>query len=187
MAGFYGLPGAIASGVSDSKSTDVQAAYETVINLMLVAMARPPVIYGLGSIEGGLTFDIAKLVLDCEHARHLLMAIDGIPVDDYQLAYREISEVGPGGTYLLQQQTIDNMKNQSEVSVFDRNPREIWQENGEPLALDAAYQKAIDIIQTHNPTPLPDGAEEEISTIVEYCQAQRTQTPAKATTGGQMT
>jgi trimethylamine--corrinoid protein Co-methyltransferase len=173
MAHYYDLPCAIASGVSDSKVTDVQAAYETVINFMLVAMARPPVIYGMGSVEGGLTFDFAKLVLDCEHARHLLMAIDGIPVDEYHLAYKEISEVGPRGTYLLQQQTFENMKKQSDVSIFDRNPREIWQDRGEPQALDVAYQKAIKIIQTHKAAALPDGAEEEIDQLIQSHQNRR--------------
>lgn len=141
MAKFYNLPAAIATGVTESKSTDIQAAYESAINLTQVAMARPPIIYGLGSIESGLTFDLTKLVLDCEHVRHLLMAIDGIPVDEYQLAYNEIREVGPGGTYLLQKQTMDNMRKQSDVTVFDRNPRETWKKKGRPKPLTALARK----------------------------------------------
>ena len=166
MAKFYGLPSAIATGVSESKTLDIQSAYETAINLTQVALSRPPIIYGIGSIESGLTFDLAKVVLDCEHIRHLLMAIDGIPVDDYQLAYDQIREVGPGGNYLLQQQTLDNMRKQSDVMVFDRNPREIWEKKGSPLALDAAYQKAIDIIENHRAKALPDGADAEIAAMV---------------------
>jgi len=166
MAKFYDLPAAIATGVTESKSTDIQAAYESAINLTQVAMSRPPIIYGLGSIESGLTFDLTKLVLDCEHVRHLLMAIDGIPVDEYQLAYNEIREVGPGGTYLLQKQTMDNMRKQSDVTVFDRNPRETWKKKGTPQAIDSACKKAIEIIETHTPKPLPNGAEEEIAAIV---------------------
>jgi trimethylamine--corrinoid protein Co-methyltransferase len=166
MARFYSLPSAIATGVSDSKITDVQAAYETAINLTQVALSRPHIVYGLGSIEGGLTFDLAKLVLDCEHARHLLMVIEGIPVDEYQLAFDEIQAVGPGGNYLLQQRTRENMKSQSAVNVFDRTPREIWQDMGSPRALESAYQKAIHIIETHQPKPLPQGVERALSNIV---------------------
>lgn len=166
MAKFYGIPSAIASGVSESKTLDIQSAYETAINFTQVAISRPSIIYGIGSIESGLTFDLAKVVLDCEHIRHLLMAIDGISVDEYQLAYDQIREVGPGGTYLLQKQTLDNMRKQSDVTVFDRNPRESWEKKGSPLALDAAYQKAIDIIENHTAKALPGGAEAEISYIV---------------------
>ncbi len=166
MARFYRLPSAIATGVSDSKNTDIQAAYETAINLTQVALSRPQIIYGLGSIEGGLTFDLAKLVLDCEHARHLLMAIEGIPVDEYQLAYDEIQAVGPGGNYLLQKRTLENMRTQSRVSVFDRNPRKIWEDMGSPQVLESAYQKAIHIIETHQTEPLPLGADRAISKII---------------------
>lgn len=172
MAKYYNLPAAIAAGVTESKSTDIQAAYESAINLTQVAMSRPPIIYGLGSIESGLTFDLTKLVLDCEHVQHLLMAIDGIPVDEYQLAYNEIRDVGPGGTYLLQKQTLDNMRKQSDVTVFDRNPRETWKKRGAPQAINSACKKAIEIIETHTPKPLPNGAEEEIAAIVRDYEAQ---------------
>lgn len=166
MADFYGLPAAIASGVTESKSLDAQAAYETAINLTQVAMSRPPIIYGVGSIESGLTFDHAKVVLDCEHIRHLQMAMQRIPVDEYQLAYDQIREVGPGGSYLLRKETFDNMRKQSDVTVFDRNPRATWEEKGSPNALENAYQKAIDVIESHRPTPLPDGAEQTIAELV---------------------
>lgn len=166
MAKFYNLPGAIATGVTESKSTDIQAAYETAINITQLAMSRPPIIYGVGSIESGLTFDLAKVVLDCEHIRHVLMAIEGIPVDDYQLAYDEIREVGPGGTYLLQKRTMENMRKQSDVRIFDRNPRQTWEKKGAVQAIDTAYLKAIDIIENHMAKPLPDGAEESIANII---------------------
>ena len=166
MAKYYDIPSAIASGVTESKTTDIQSAYETAINLTQVAMSRPPIIYGIGSIESGLTFDLAKVVLDCEHIRHLLMAIDGISVDENQLAYEQIREVGPGGTYLLQKHTLDNMRKQSQVTVFDRNSRESWEEKGSPGALEAACQKAIYIIENHKTKSLPDGAQEEIANLV---------------------
>ncbi len=172
MADFYGLPAAIASGVTESKSLDVQAAYETAINMTQVAMSLPPIIYGVGSIESGLTFDHAKVVLDCEHIRHLQMAIQGIPVDEYHLAYDQIRDVGPGGTFLLREETLDNMRKQSDVTVFNRSPRATWQEEGSPYALENAYQKAIDIIENYRSIPLPDGAEQTIAELANEFEAK---------------
>jgi trimethylamine--corrinoid protein Co-methyltransferase len=94
------------------------------------------------------------------------MAMQRIPVDEYQLAYDQIREVGPGGTYLLRKETFDNMRKQSDVTVFDRNSRATWEEKGSPNALENAYQKAIDVIESHRPTPLPDGAEQTIAELV---------------------
>lgn len=173
MAGYYGLPAAIATGVSESKFTDIQAAYESAINLTQVAMARPPIIYGIGSIESGLTFDPAKVVLDCEHIRHLLMVIEGIPVDACQLAYDEIRKVGPGGSHLLMKHTLENMRKQSGVTVFDRNSRLSWQKKGARTAIDDACRKAIEIIETHTPMPLPVGAEDAIAELVREYEAGR--------------
>jgi len=172
MAKFYDIPAAIATGVTESKTTDIQAGYETAINLTQVAMSRPPIVYGIGSVESGLTLDLTKVVLDCEHIRHLLMAIDGIPVDEYQLAYDQIREVGPGGTYLFQQQTLDDMRKQSDVRVFDRNPRENWEEKGSPNAFETACEKAIDIIENHTPKALPGGAEEKIANLIQEYEAK---------------
>jgi len=166
MARFYGLPTAIAAGVSDSKITDIQSAYETAINLTQVALARPPIIYGIGSLESGLTFDMTKAVLDCEHARHLKMVVEGIPVNAYELAHPQILEAGPGGTYLLQRHTLENMRCQSQTTVFDRTPRESWEKNGSPSAFDLACRKVIDIIENHTPMPLPPGARETIARLV---------------------
>jgi trimethylamine--corrinoid protein Co-methyltransferase len=166
------LPAAIASGVTESKSLDVQAAYETAINMTQVAMSLPPIIYGVGSIESGLTFDHAKVVLDCEHIRHLQMAIQGIPVDEYHLAYDQIRDVGPGGTFLLRKETLDNMRKQSDVTVFNRSPRATWQEEGSPYALENAYQKAIEIIENYRSIPLPDGAEQSIAELANEFEAK---------------
>ncbi len=166
MAKFYGLPSAIASGVSESKTLDIQSAYESALNFTQVTLARPSIVYGIGSIENGLTFDHAKVVMDCELIRHLEIAVDGITVDQYHLAAEQIESIGPGGTYLLEKQTYDNMRKQSDVKLFDRKSRDNWEKDGSPQVVEKAYQMAIDIIETHQVKPLPEGAENSIDKLV---------------------
>lgn len=43
-------------------------------------------IYGLGMLESGITFDFGQLVLDSEFARMIKHTVKGIPVDDGTLA-----------------------------------------------------------------------------------------------------
>ena len=166
MAKFYGLPAAIATGVSDSKVPDAQSAYEAAINMTQVALSRPPVVFGAGGMESGLTFDLAKLIMDWEHLRHLRIALEGIPVDDYHLATEEISAVGPGGNHLLQGHTLENMRKQSETRVFDRSTRDRWERGGSPDVVENAYRTALEIIENHRPLPLPAGAGEQIAALV---------------------
>ena len=40
-------------------------------------------IYGLGMLESGITFDLAQLVLDCEFARMIKHTVNGIPVSHF--------------------------------------------------------------------------------------------------------
>ena len=53
-------------------------------------------IYGLGMLESGITFDYGQLVLDCEFARMIKHTVQGIPVTDETLAVDAIKEIGPG-------------------------------------------------------------------------------------------
>ena len=53
---------------------------------MLPALAGANVIYGLGMLELGITFDFAQLVIDDEIAMMIKHVVKGIDVDDYYMA-----------------------------------------------------------------------------------------------------
>ncbi len=60
-------------------------------------------IYGLGMLGLGITFDYSKLVMDNEFAGMILHALKGIEVDEESLALAAIREVGPGGEFVSAQ------------------------------------------------------------------------------------
>jgi trimethylamine:corrinoid methyltransferase-like protein len=51
--------------------------------------------------------------------------------------------------------------------MFDRGNWEDWEAKGRPLPKTKAAARAKEILETHTPYPLPDGAAEEIRGIVE--------------------
>ena len=53
---------------------------------ILPALAGANVIYGLGMLEMGITFDLAQLVWDHEIAEMILHSLKGVPVNDTTLA-----------------------------------------------------------------------------------------------------
>ena len=61
---------------------------------MLPALAGANVIYGLGMLELGITFDFAQLVIDNEIAEMIKHVVKGIDVNDYTMATNVIKEVG---------------------------------------------------------------------------------------------
>jgi trimethylamine--corrinoid protein Co-methyltransferase len=172
MAQFYNLPSWIGAGLSDSKVPDAQAGYEFGINALTGALSGANIVYGAGALEAALTVDYAKLVLDCEGMKYIRKILGGIEVTEDTLALDVIHQVGPGGEFLNQKHTYDNMRTQSQVDVFSRGTRSAWAAAGGRDAAQAAYEKAAHILKTHQVTPLSDGAEEKIAKIIAEYEKQ---------------
>jgi trimethylamine--corrinoid protein Co-methyltransferase len=123
-------------------------------------------IYGLGMLESGITFDYGQLVLDCEFARMIKFTIQGIDVSDYTLALDVTKAVGPGGDYLMQDHTYDGMRDQSRSDLMDRKMRSNWEADGAKSAYDRATEKVRWILENHRPDPLPEDVLAKIRAIV---------------------
>ncbi len=123
-------------------------------------------IYGLGMLESGITFDYAQLVLDCEFARMIKFTVQGIEVTDDTLALDVTKAVGPGGDYLMEDHTFERMRNQSRTELIDRSMRSRWEAGGSKDAYQRAVEKVRWILENHHPEPLPDHVLKRVRTIV---------------------
>ncbi len=145
---------------------DAQAGFEKTITGMLPALAGSNVIYGLGMLEMGITFDLAQLVLDDEIAGMIKYALNGIPVNDKTLAVDVIKEMGIGKDYLSHDTTFAHMKSQSQAHIIDRRMREDWTAGGSKDAYQRAHDKMIEILDNYEPPALPDNVLSSIRSIV---------------------
>ena len=129
-------------------------------------------IYGLGMLESGITFDYGQLVLDCEFARMIKFTVQGIPVNDETLAVDAIKEIGPGRDFLMHPTTIKHMREQSRPEIIDRRMRGVWEAAGATSAYERALEKARWILANHQPDPLPDEVLIAIRNIVKQTDAE---------------
>jgi trimethylamine--corrinoid protein Co-methyltransferase len=129
-------------------------------------------IYGLGMLESGITFDFGQLVLDCEFARMIKYTVQGIQVTDDTLALDVIKEIGPGGHYLMHEHTLKGMKSQSRPELIDRQIREVWEKAGATTAYERAVAKAKWILENHKPEPLPDNVLAKIRAIIDETEKE---------------
>jgi len=129
-------------------------------------------IYGLGMLESGITFDYGQLVLDCEFARMIKHTVQGFRVNDDTLALDVIKEIGPGGHYLMHEHTLKGMKSQSQPELIDRQMREAWEKAGATTAYERATAKAKWILENHKPDPLPDEVLGKIRAIIEETEKE---------------
>jgi trimethylamine--corrinoid protein Co-methyltransferase len=145
---------------------DAQSGHEKTLTGLMPALAGANLIYGLGMIESGMTFDFGQLVMDDEFAGMIKQCVRGIRVDDEALAIDVIGEVGPFGDFLSHQHTMAHMREQSQPAFIDRRVREDWKAKGSSTIQDRALAKARTILETHVPDPLPEGVAEEFVEII---------------------
>jgi trimethylamine--corrinoid protein Co-methyltransferase len=151
---------------------DAQSGHEKTITSMLPALAGANVIYGLGMLEMGITFDLAQLVLDHEIAGMVLHSLDGIVVNDETLSVDVIRELGIGKDYMSHESTYKHMKSQSQAQIIDRRMREDWEAAGSTDAYKRAHERVIEILETYEPAPLPANVLNTIRSIVEEAEKE---------------
>ena len=129
-------------------------------------MAGVNLIYGLGMLELGVTFDYAQLMIDSDIAEMILFSLGGIPVNDETLAVEAIKEVGPFKDFLTHKSTFQYRKSQSFAPLTDRRMRHNWVNSGSKDMTQRALEKARHILATHKPLPIPEEARQEIRAFI---------------------
>ena len=169
----YGMPSGVFFPMTDSKVPDAQASYEKHLQTLLCAMAGIHYIMPLGGLENESAFSPAQLVLDNEVCQMVGKVLEGIRVDDERMAVDLIKEVGPvPGNYLRKEHTRQHWREGylvPELSV--RESYEAWVEGGSKTALDLATEKAIHLMKSHQPRPLPAEADEAIAEILKEAES----------------
>ena len=151
---------------------DAQAGHEKTLTGLLAALAGVNVVYGLGMLESGVTIDFGQLVMDNEFAGMIKHVLHGIPVDDENLAVDVIHDVGPLKDFLAQKHTLKHMNTQSQPTLIDRRRRSKWQELGGTDMYERASARAREILETHEPDPLPQDVLETIRSIVDGAEEE---------------
>ena len=135
-------------------------------------MAGANLIYGLGMVESGMTFDFGQLVMDNEFAKMIRQVVGGIPVNDQTLAVDVTKEVGPFKDFISHKSTFDHMRSQSQPKLMDRRAREKWTASGSLSMQDRANDEARRILETHQPDPLSEDVQNRIKAVIEQAEAE---------------
>jgi trimethylamine--corrinoid protein Co-methyltransferase len=145
----------------------MQTGHEKTLTALMAALAGTNLIYGLGMIESGMTFDYAQLVADDEMAGMIKQVVGGVRVDEESLAVDDIARVGSLGDFLSLDATMAHMREQSQPRLMDRRVREDWEEFGSSDMYSRALARARDLLESHHPEPLPDDVRQRIRGIVD--------------------
>ena len=136
-------------------------------------------IYGMGMLELGITFDLTQLVIDNEIAKMVRVAVNGIEVNDETIALEAIKQVGPGGNFLSAKHTLRHMKEQSHPKLIDRKMREPWESSGSKNMSERAHEELLSILKNHKPEPLPAETLSSLRSIVKNAEGELKEKIAK--------
>ena len=146
--------------------------HEKTLTGLMAALAGANLIYGPGMLESGITFDFGQLVMDNEFARMIKHTINGFAIDDETLAVDVIGEIGPAKDFLMHAHTFQHMRSQSTPELIDRKGMEEWKASGSKDIYLRATEEARNILDNHQPEPLPEGISKEIRSIIMETEAE---------------
>ncbi len=171
LAHHYGLPMFSLGGGSDSKAVDQQAAAEAALTMLWHAQAGGHLVHDSGYLELGLTGSLAQLATCDEIAAWIHASRDPVVIDDETLALDVVDEVGPDGSFLEAQHTLDHYREHWYPTLIDRSNRSQWLARGGLTLADRAARRVDQVLASHQAPPLSEAAERTIAGILERAAA----------------
>ena len=131
LARRYGIPYRT-SNVNASNCVDAQSAWESGMSLWSAVMGHGNMIMHSGGwLEGGLCASFEKLIVDMEMVQMMSEFLQPVVVNEKELAFDAIAEVGAGGHFFGTAHTLERYKDAFYAPVVsDWSNFESWQEKG---------------------------------------------------------
>ena len=137
MMAYYGLPHAGTSGSGPGWGADLPASGTLWMNHLTSCLGK----VGLAPFVGGnfdsLVFSPALVVFSNEVIRQARMFAQGFVIDETTLALEEIVSMGPGGSFLISEQTVKLCRTMNFAgSIWPNLTFDQWRAKGRPKADD---------------------------------------------------
>jgi trimethylamine--corrinoid protein Co-methyltransferase len=170
---YYRLPVFSFGACSDSKAFDQQAALEGALWTLVTALAGGNLSHDVGYMDSGLTSSMEMTVMGDELIGMVRRFMRGIEVNAETMALDVIDQVGPGGHFLSEEHTRRHFRQSNWVpTLIDRNNYDIWQAQGALTYGQRANDRVRQILESHQPQPLPAEIQHAVQAIVARADAR---------------
>jgi trimethylamine--corrinoid protein Co-methyltransferase len=152
MARFYHVPSSGFAGLTNAKVNDAQSGFETGMSTVAALLGGADLLTFGGVLDGLMTFDLAKAVIDNEIALMLKRIARGLEFSADNLALSVIAEAGPGGSFIDSRHTLKRVRTTAFLpEIADREAREQWESKGALDSQAKAMRRVRDILSRDNP------------------------------------
>ncbi len=167
VAHYLNIPMFGTAGCTDSCVIDEQAGIEAALSIAMTNMSGANLNHDTGYSEYGTTSNLDLVVIADEILGMARRLTKGIHVDQETLALEVIEKVGPGGNFADEDHTLEHIEENYAPRLVNRAARNIWEKAGSKTLTQVANEKVRDIINHHEPIPLPKDVAAKIREIVE--------------------
>jgi len=165
---YLGIPFMGTAGASEAKVLDLQAAIESTVQVVLSGLSGATLVHDVGFLDCADIGSLEMVVMTDEIIGMVRRIMRGVEVGDDTLMLDLIDRVGPGGEFLSTKETARRCRAEIWMpTLMDRDPWVTWQAAGAPTMLDRIRERLRQILATHEPAPLPEGAAKKIASILE--------------------
>ncbi len=166
---FYGLPSRGSGALTDANYPNAQAGLESMMGMLTVINSGADfVLHAAGILSSYLAFSREKFVLDDEICGRVRRFHRPLVVDEETLAYDEIVRVGPGGNFLMEDQTLERCRTEFwEPVVSERTGLDEWEQAGRPDVVARATERWQRLVAAHEDPPLDQSTARQLKSFVE--------------------
>lgn len=167
LANSYELPFFCLAGTTDSKVLDAQAGAEYALSIYLSTLNGCNLIHDCGFLESGLTASFESVLLSEEIISMVKYMVRPLDITRESIALNVVDEVGPAGTYLTHDHTLDNYRDSMWFPrFFDRARFDEWKKGGARSLRQSLRERSREILDAHPAPELPASVVREIDRIV---------------------
>jgi trimethylamine--corrinoid protein Co-methyltransferase len=169
MARFYNLPARSGGAVCDAKAPDAQAAYESMMSLLMAQVSGANfVLHAAGILESYNCMSYEKFIMDDEVCGMVKRIRKGYQVNTDTLGLDVIKEAGPGGHFLDKDHTLKHFRTEFyQPRLFDRDDFDSWCEKGSPQSMDTANIRYQEILASYETPELPADVDKALQKFIE--------------------
>lgn len=166
---FYDIPCRISGALSDGKCCDAQAGYESMMTLLMAQMAGGNfILHAAGILETYNCVSYEKLIIDHEIIGMIKRIGRGVEVNDETLVYDLIEEVGPQGTFIDTDHTLDNYADELfQPVISDRDNPDNWKAKGSLTAEQRANRRWKQLLEEYVQPELDPELEKEMRSFID--------------------
>jgi trimethylamine--corrinoid protein Co-methyltransferase len=137
---------------------------------MMACLTGANLVHDVGLLGNATVVMPAMIVATSEIISMLHQLLEPVAVGDEDLALDVIRQVGPGGEFVTHQHTFEHFGDVWYPGLLYRGGAETWEASDRRFE-DRVSARACELMERHEPEPLPAGVARAINAVVTRAEA----------------